>query len=77
MVLGRERARVAVGYGNNRIGADRVVAELASLGAEAVPVHGWGRVVHISTGLVEDDLAGSATYTTPKAGLRGLTRTAT
>jgi 3-oxoacyl-[acyl-carrier protein] reductase len=36
---------------------------------------GWGRVVHLSTGLVEDGLAGSTPYTTPKAGLHGLTRT--
>lgn len=36
---------------------------------------GWGRVVHISTGLVEDGNAGSAGYVTPKAGLHGLTRT--
>jgi 3-oxoacyl-[acyl-carrier protein] reductase len=36
---------------------------------------GWGRVVHISTGLVADGRAGSATYVTPKAGLHGLTRT--
>jgi len=37
--------------------------------------HGWGRVVHISTGLVEDGLPGSGPYTTAKAGLHGLTRT--
>lgn len=36
---------------------------------------GWGRVVNISTGLVEDGFAGSAAYLTAKAGLHGLTRT--
>ena len=36
---------------------------------------GWGRIVHISTGLVEDGFAGSAAYVTAKAGLHGLTRT--
>ncbi|MFC4588301.1 SDR family NAD(P)-dependent oxidoreductase [Sphaerisporangium corydalis] len=36
---------------------------------------GWGRVAHISTGLVEDGLPGSSPYTTAKAGLHGLTRT--
>jgi 3-oxoacyl-[acyl-carrier protein] reductase len=36
---------------------------------------GWGRIVHISTGLVEDGFPGSAPYTTPKAGLHGLART--
>jgi 3-oxoacyl-[acyl-carrier protein] reductase len=37
--------------------------------------HGWGRVVHISTGLVEDGLPGSSAYVTAKAGLHGLIRT--
>jgi 3-oxoacyl-[acyl-carrier protein] reductase len=36
---------------------------------------GWGRIVHVSTGLVEDGFPRSAPYTTPKAGLQGLTRT--
>jgi 3-oxoacyl-[acyl-carrier protein] reductase len=36
---------------------------------------GWGRVVNISTGLVEDGNPGSAAYVTAKAGLHGLTRT--
>lgn len=35
----------------------------------------WGRIVHVSTGLVEDGFAGSAAYVTAKAGLHGLTRT--
>lgn len=36
---------------------------------------GWGRVVHVSTGLVEDGLPGVSAYATAKAGLHGLTRT--
>lgn len=36
---------------------------------------GWGRVIHVSTGLVEDGFVGSAAYVTAKAGLHGLTRT--
>jgi 3-oxoacyl-[acyl-carrier protein] reductase len=36
---------------------------------------GWGRIVNVSTGLVEDGFAGSAAYVTAKAGLHGLTRT--
>jgi 3-oxoacyl-[acyl-carrier protein] reductase len=35
----------------------------------------WGRIVHVSTGLVEDGFPGSSPYTTPKAALHGLTRT--
>lgn len=36
---------------------------------------GWGRIVHVSTGLVADGMPGSSAYTTPKAALHGLTRT--
>jgi 3-oxoacyl-[acyl-carrier protein] reductase len=36
---------------------------------------GWGRIVNISTGMVEDGYPGSAAYLTAKAGLHGLTRT--
>jgi NAD(P)-dependent dehydrogenase (short-subunit alcohol dehydrogenase family) len=36
---------------------------------------GWGRVVHVSTGLVEDGFAGSSAYVAAKSGLHGLTRT--
>jgi 3-oxoacyl-[acyl-carrier protein] reductase len=36
---------------------------------------GWGRVVHISTGLVEDGMPGASAYVAAKAGLHGLTRT--
>lgn len=34
----------------------------------------WGRIVNVSTGLVEDGLPGSAAYVAAKAGLHGLTR---
>jgi 3-oxoacyl-[acyl-carrier protein] reductase len=36
---------------------------------------GWGRIVHISTGLALDGLPGSSAYVAAKAGLHGLTRT--
>lgn len=36
---------------------------------------GWGRIVHVSTALVEDGQPRSSAYTTPKAALHGLTRT--
>ncbi|RCG32272.1 SDR family NAD(P)-dependent oxidoreductase [Sphaerisporangium album] len=35
----------------------------------------WGRIVHVSTGLVQDGLPGASPYVTPKSGLHGLTRT--
>ena len=36
--------------------------------------HGWGSIVHVSTGLVEDGFPGGAAYLAAKAGLHGLTR---
>ena len=36
---------------------------------------GWGRIINISTGLAEDGMPGSASYTAAKAGLHGLTAT--
>lgn len=36
---------------------------------------GWGRIIHVSTGLVEDGFAGASAYVAAKAGLHGLTRT--
>lgn len=36
--------------------------------------HGWGRIVNVSTGLVEDGFPGSASYVAAKSGLHGLTR---
>ncbi|MFC6085982.1 SDR family NAD(P)-dependent oxidoreductase [Sphaerisporangium aureirubrum] len=35
---------------------------------------GWGRVVHVSTGLVEDGFPGNVSYIAAKSGLHGLTR---
>ena len=36
---------------------------------------GWGRIVHLSTGLVEDGMPGTSAYVAAKAGLHGLART--
>lgn len=36
--------------------------------------HGWGRIVNVSTGLVEDGFPGNVSYVAAKAGLHGLTR---
>lgn len=36
---------------------------------------GWGRIVHLSTGLVEDGQPGGAAYLSAKGGLHGLART--
>jgi 3-oxoacyl-[acyl-carrier protein] reductase len=35
---------------------------------------GWGRIVNVSTGLVEDGFPGNVSYVAAKAGLHGLTR---
>jgi 3-oxoacyl-[acyl-carrier protein] reductase len=35
---------------------------------------GWGRIAHVSTGLVEDGLPGTASYIAAKSGLHGLAR---
>src|SRR4029450_3473882 len=35
---------------------------------------GWGRIVHVSTGLVEDGFPANAAYGAAKSGLHGLTR---
>jgi 3-oxoacyl-[acyl-carrier protein] reductase len=35
---------------------------------------GWGRIVNVSTGLVEDGFTGNAAYVAAKSGLHGLTR---
>ncbi|GAA3452984.1 SDR family NAD(P)-dependent oxidoreductase [Dactylosporangium matsuzakiense] len=43
--------------------------------AGGMRARGWGRIVHVSTGLVVDGRPGSAPYTTPKSGLHGLART--
>jgi 3-oxoacyl-[acyl-carrier protein] reductase len=36
--------------------------------------NGWGRIVNVSTGLVEDGFPGNVSYVAAKAGLHGLTR---
>ncbi|MFB9626879.1 SDR family NAD(P)-dependent oxidoreductase [Nonomuraea helvata] len=46
--------------------ARAVVADMRS--------HGWGRIVNVSTGLVEDGFPGNVSYIAAKAGLHGLTR---
>ena len=43
--------------------------------AGSMRANGWGRIVYVSTGLVEDGFPGSSAYTAPKAALHGLTRT--
>lgn len=48
---------------------------LSQAAVASMRARGWGRVVHVSTGLVEDGFPGSSPYTTPKAALHGLTRT--
>jgi 3-oxoacyl-[acyl-carrier protein] reductase len=42
--------------------------------AGAMRAKGWGRIVHVSTGLVEDGFAGSTAYTVAKAGLHTLAK---
>lgn len=42
--------------------------------AGAMRAQGWGRIVHVSTGLVEDGFAGSTAYTVAKAGLHTLAK---
>jgi 3-oxoacyl-[acyl-carrier protein] reductase len=48
---------------------------LTQAAVASMRARGWGRIVHVSTGLVEDGFPGSSPYTTPKAALHGLTRT--
>jgi 3-oxoacyl-[acyl-carrier protein] reductase len=48
---------------------------LTQAAVASMRARGWGRIVHLSTGLVEDGFPGSSPYTTPKAALHGLTRT--
>jgi 3-oxoacyl-[acyl-carrier protein] reductase len=38
----------------------------------AMRAAGWGRIVHVSTRLVEDGFAGSTAYTVAKAGANGV-----
>ncbi len=46
--------------------ARHAVADMRSLG--------WGRIVHVSTGLVEDGFPGNVDYGAAKSGLHGMTR---
>ncbi|MEE6261742.1 SDR family NAD(P)-dependent oxidoreductase [Plantactinospora sonchi] len=48
---------------------------LSQAAVASMRANGWGRIVHVSTGLVEDGRSGAAAYVTPKSGLHGLTRT--
>lgn len=63
--------RVTASVTSNLVGA----VALSQVAVGAMRRRGWGRVVHLSTGLVEDGFAGSTAYTAAKAGLHGLTRT--
>ncbi len=63
--------RVTASVTSNLVG----VIALSQLAVAAMRRRGWGRVVHLSTGLVEDGFAGSTAYTAAKSGLHGLTRT--
>ncbi|MDA8371455.1 MAG: SDR family NAD(P)-dependent oxidoreductase [Nocardiopsaceae bacterium] len=47
---------------------------LARAAVADMRARGWGRIVHVSTGLVEDGFPGNAPYIAAKAGLHGLTR---
>ncbi len=48
---------------------------LSQAAVRSMRANGWGRIVHVSTGLVQDGQPRSSAYTTPKAALHGLTRT--
>ena len=48
---------------------------LSQAAVRSMRANGWGRVVHISTGNVEDGQPRSSAYTTPKGSLHALTRT--
>ena len=65
--LARLRASVEANLIGQYVLSQRVIG--------AMRERGWGRIVHVSTGLVKDGLPGSSSYTTPKSALHGLTRT--
>ena len=48
---------------------------LTQAAVSSMRASGWGRIVYVSTGLVEDGFPGSSAYTAPKSALHGLTRT--
>jgi 3-oxoacyl-[acyl-carrier protein] reductase len=47
---------------------------LARLAVGDMRTRGWGRIIHVSTGLVEDGFPANVSYGAAKAGLHGLTR---
>jgi 3-oxoacyl-[acyl-carrier protein] reductase len=47
---------------------------LARLAVADMRAQGWGRIVHVSTGLVEDGFPANVAYGAAKSGLHGLTR---
>jgi 3-oxoacyl-[acyl-carrier protein] reductase len=75
-VFGEKFEDVAIDRVRKSVEANVVGAyALSQIAVRSMRSTGWGRVVHISTGLVLDGFAGSAPYTTPKAALGGLTKT--
>ena len=63
--------RLTASVTNNLVGA----VALSQVAVATMRRRRWGRIVHLSTGLVEDGFAGSTSYTAAKSGLHGLTRT--
>ncbi|MFD0635734.1 SDR family NAD(P)-dependent oxidoreductase [Catenulispora yoronensis] len=47
---------------------------LARAAVTDMRARGWGRIVNVSTGLVEDGFPGNVSYVAAKSGLHGLTR---
>lgn len=62
----RFTSSVEANLGGSYLLARAVVADMRA--------RGWGRIVNVSTGLVEDGFPGNVSYVAAKAGLHGLTR---